>query len=104
MGAAIAELSSLVVLHFDKDFDLIAEITGSPSSGWSSATTRRSHVNGSSAGVGQRFLQHLPPVVSSDGRGRTRAEKLCCVDRGRELAGQTTFWRPRQDSNLRRTV
>jgi predicted nucleic acid-binding protein len=28
--AATAELAGLVVLHFDKDFDLIAEITGQP--------------------------------------------------------------------------
>jgi hypothetical protein len=28
--AAIAELSGLTVLHLDKDFDLIADITGQP--------------------------------------------------------------------------
>lgn len=28
--AAIAELAGLVVLHYDKDFDLIAEVTGQP--------------------------------------------------------------------------
>jgi predicted nucleic acid-binding protein len=28
--AAIAEVGSLVVLHLDKDFDLIAEVTGQP--------------------------------------------------------------------------
>lgn len=28
--AAIAELSSLTVLHLDKDFDLIADLTGQP--------------------------------------------------------------------------
>ena len=28
--AAVAELSGLIVLHLDKDFDLIAEITGQP--------------------------------------------------------------------------
>lgn len=27
---SIAELNSLVVLHVDKDFELIAEITGQP--------------------------------------------------------------------------
>lgn len=30
MVAAIAELAGLVVLHLDKDFDLIAEVTGQP--------------------------------------------------------------------------
>ena len=30
MVAATAELSGLVVLHFDKDFDLIGEVTGQP--------------------------------------------------------------------------
>ncbi len=28
MVAAAAELADLIVLHFDKDFDLIAEVTG----------------------------------------------------------------------------
>lgn len=28
--AAVAELSGLIVLHLDKDFDLIAEVTGQP--------------------------------------------------------------------------
>lgn len=28
--AATAELAELTVLHFDKDFDLIAEVTGQP--------------------------------------------------------------------------
>ncbi len=30
MVAATAELAGLVVLHFDKDFDLIAKVTGQP--------------------------------------------------------------------------
>ena len=30
MVAATAELSGLIVLHFDKDFDLITEVTGQP--------------------------------------------------------------------------
>lgn len=30
MVAAIAELAGLVVLHYDKDFDLIAKVTGQP--------------------------------------------------------------------------
>jgi predicted nucleic acid-binding protein len=30
MIAAVAELAGLVVLHIDKDFDLIASITGQP--------------------------------------------------------------------------
>lgn len=30
MIAAAAELSSLVILHRDKDFDLVAEVTGQP--------------------------------------------------------------------------
>jgi len=30
MIAALAELASLTVLHLDKDFDLIAEVTGQP--------------------------------------------------------------------------
>lgn len=30
MVAATAELAGLVVLHFDKDFDLIADVTGQP--------------------------------------------------------------------------
>lgn len=30
MIAAAAELAGLTVLHLDKDFDLIAEITGQP--------------------------------------------------------------------------
>jgi predicted nucleic acid-binding protein len=30
MVAATAELAGLVVLHFDKDFDLIGEVTGQP--------------------------------------------------------------------------
>ena len=28
--AAVAELAGLIVLHFDKDFDLIARVTGQP--------------------------------------------------------------------------
>ena len=30
MVAATAELAGLIVLHFDKDFDLISEVTGQP--------------------------------------------------------------------------
>jgi len=30
VSAATAELAGLTVLHLDKDFDLIAEITGQP--------------------------------------------------------------------------
>lgn len=30
MVAATAELAGLIVLHYDKDFDLIAEVTGQP--------------------------------------------------------------------------
>lgn len=30
MVAATAELAGLIILHFDKDFDLITEVTGQP--------------------------------------------------------------------------
>ena len=30
MVAATADLAGLIVLHFDKDFDLIREVTGQP--------------------------------------------------------------------------